>query len=161
MATRDTAAEEMAVFRSFVQASRANIDETSIRAGDDPPDLMCRSSEYGDTAFELVRVEDKSIYEGVAKALNDRDAGGSYDELKPIRKNVEKKLSRYGDDTFAAFARAELLAYRLFLPDWPEDFSKRRTDELQTFFSDLLPESPFKRVWLFNWNDGTVLLSVP
>ena len=117
--TQAKGAWELETFQEFAAVCPLAIDEDSIRAGADPPDILCEAEALGTIGFELVQVEDESIHKGMSEAFRRPGGGGSsFATREPLLRNVENKLLLYGRGRFGEAKRTELLAYYWWVPSW-------------------------------------------
>ena len=86
-------AKEIEIFRKFAAVSGLDIDMSSVEGRAPPePDILCRSTEGKDIAFELTELIDQSHMERMAMVLNTKSA---------LERYFREALTQFDHDKFA------------------------------------------------------------
>ena len=141
-AEQTKASREIQVFLEFLQKSKLPIDRDSVENRKPPePDILCRHSEQGFVAFELVELCDAEIAKTVAE--NHR-AGGIKAEFMWNADSTERIICEKLEKKYETAYPIELLCYtaaRLITPDDVIIPTVQHVIELRGL-------GRFRRVWL-------------
>lgn len=79
---------ELKIFRKFAKLCPIAIDQTSIKKKNPPlPDILCRMKAFGETAFEMVELIDKTLAAHVLSSFkNQQILNEEFNHLDPVEK---------------------------------------------------------------------------
>lgn len=153
----EKAFRERRIFTAFVAAAGLEIDAGSVSSESPPkPDISCTILGHRH-AFELTEITDDDLARNVS--VNQKTGvtnGGPYSDDEPLLKTLSAKANR--NYCAGVGTELELLAYydKQRPPHLGLDPSTKT--ELALLFRKMLLFGAWSRIWLYDLNDGKILL---